>query len=121
MVDLSENNLAELVRDLRSSIGYIEGDFKTFAVDSLSTEFRSLYKNEKPFDYVLNLSALTHVRSEKDPYTLMRMLMVNNVSIAKTLDLASKNGAQKYFSVFTEKARIIFGRHPCSGRLRRQG
>jgi len=70
---------------------------------------------------VLNLSALTHVRSEKDPYTLMRMLMVNNVSIAETLDLASQNGARKYFSVSTDKARIIFGRLPCSGRLRRQG
>ena len=54
MVDLSENNLAELVRDLRSSLGYREGDFKTFAVDSLSLEFRSLYKEEIPFDYVLN-------------------------------------------------------------------
>ena len=98
--------------ELRRSIGYREGHFKTFAIDSLSTEFRSLYKKEKPFDYVLNLSALTHVRSEKEPSTLMRMLMGNNVSIAQTLDLASQKGARKYFSVSTDKTKIVCGRLP---------
>ena len=39
VVDISENNLVELVRDLRSSFGYIEGDFKTFALDIGSLEF----------------------------------------------------------------------------------
>lgn len=104
IVDLSENNLAELVRDLRSSIGYIGGDFKTFTVDALSPEFRVMYRKEGPFDYVLNLSALKHVRSEKDPYSLMRMLQVNNVSIADTMDIAVAYGAKKYFSVSTDKA-----------------
>ena len=64
-VDISENNLVELVRDLRSSIGYIGGDFKTFAVDAGSIEFKALMEKEGPYDYFFNLSALKHVRSEK--------------------------------------------------------
>ena len=56
------------------------------------------------------MSPLTHLRSEKEPSTLMRMVMGNNVSIAETLDLASQKGTQKYFSVETDKARILFGR-----------
>ncbi|RME57973.1 NAD-dependent epimerase/dehydratase family protein, partial [Candidatus Parcubacteria bacterium] len=72
VVDISENNLVELVRDLRSTLGYIEGDFRTFAVDCGGLEFEALVRMEGPYDYVFNLSALKHVRSEKDPYTLMR-------------------------------------------------
>ena len=77
VVDLSENNLVELVRDLRSSAGYIKGDFKTFALDVGSPEFELMFLHEGPYDYVLNLSALKHVRSERDPYSLMRMIRVN--------------------------------------------
>ena len=65
VVDISENNMVELVRDIRSTIGYSEGDFKTFAIDCGSLEFEALLKNEGPYDYVFNLSALKHVRSEK--------------------------------------------------------
>src|SRR5687768_5145321 len=74
---ISENNLAELVRDIRSSLGYIEGDFHAFALDSGSVEFDAMVKAHGPYDYVLNFSALKHVRSEKDPYTLMRLIRVN--------------------------------------------
>ena len=74
VVDLSENNLVELVRDLRSSLGYFNGDFRTFALDAVSPVFDAMFHSEGPYDYVLNLSAMKHVRSEKDPYTLMRLL-----------------------------------------------
>jgi UDP-N-acetylglucosamine 4,6-dehydratase len=104
VVDLSENNLAELVRDVRSSIGYINGDFQTFAIDSTSVEFNCFFGSSGPFDFVLNLSALKHVRSEKDPFTLMRMLHVNTVSIAETLQKSLEKGAKKYFAVSTDKA-----------------
>ena len=77
MVDISENNLVELVRDLRSSLGYIEGDFKTFALDIGSVEYDVFIEQDGNYDYILNLSALKHVRSERDPYTLMRMIDVN--------------------------------------------
>ena len=104
VVDLSENNLVELVRDIRSSFGYINGDFKTFALDCGSKEFEALYKSAGPYDYVLNLSALKHVRSEKDPFTLMRMVRTNIINTIKTVDLAIEGGAKKYFCVSTDKA-----------------
>ena len=68
-VDISENNTVELVRDIRSSLGYIHGDFRTFISDFGSDEFESLIKTEGPYDYIFNLSALKHVRSEKDPFS----------------------------------------------------
>lgn len=104
VVDLSENNLVELVRDIRSSFGYIDGDFKTFALDCGSVEFEVMFKAEGKYDYVLNLSALKHVRSEKDPYTLMRMIDTNILNTIKTIDLAIESGAKKYFCVSTDKA-----------------
>jgi len=104
VVDISENNMVELVRDLRSTEGYGSGDFKTFSVDCGSVEFEALMANEGPYDYVFNLSALKHVRSESDPYTLMRMIMVNVFNTIKTLRLTSKMGAKKYFCVSTDKA-----------------
>ena len=104
IVDISENNMVELVRDLRSTIGYGNGEFKTFALDCGSVEFEALVQNEGPYDYVFNLSALKHVRSEKDPYTLMRMIMVNVFNTVKTLRMAKEMGAKKYFCVSTDKA-----------------
>ena len=104
VVDTSENNMVELVRDLRSTVGYGSGDFKTFALDCGSIEFEALMKNEGPYDYVFNLSALKHVRSEKDPYTLMRMIMVNVFNTVKTLRLSKDMGSKKYFCVSTDKA-----------------
>ena len=104
VVDISENNMVELVRDLRSTEGYGSGDFKTFAVDCGSVEFEALMASEGPYDYVFNLSALKHVRSESDPFTLMRMIMVNVFNTIKTLRLAKAMGAKKYFCVSTDKA-----------------
>ena len=104
VVDISENNLVELVRDLRSSLGYIEGDFKTFAIDCGSLEYESYFNSELPFDYIFNLSALKHVRSEKDKYTLMRMIDVNILNTIKTIKLAANKGVKKYFCVSTDKA-----------------
>lgn len=104
VVDISENNMVELVRDIRSSLGYIVGDFQTFALDCGSLEFEVFFSEEGPYDYVLNLSALKHVRSEKDPYTLMRMIDVNIFNTVKTIDMALKKGAKKYFCVSTDKA-----------------
>ena len=104
VVDISENNMVELVREIRSTVGYVSGDFRTFAIDCASIEFEALMTNEGPYDYVFNLSALKHVRSEKDPYTLMRMTMVNIFNTTKTLQLANNAGARKYFCVSTDKA-----------------
>ena len=83
VVDISENNLVELVRDIRSSLGYIKGDFKTFALDISSLEYDAFFKSDSDYDYVLNLSALKHVRSEQDPFTLMRMIDINILNTEK--------------------------------------
>jgi len=104
IVDISENNLVEAVRDIRSSLGYINGDFRSFALDCGSWEYDAFFKAEGPYDYVLNLSALKHVRSEKDPYTLMRMIEVNIFNTEKTMNQAFESGAKKYFCVSTDKA-----------------
>ncbi|HCE2125234.1 UDP-N-acetylglucosamine 4,6-dehydratase [Vibrio parahaemolyticus] len=104
VVDISENNMVELVRDIRSSFGYIDGDFQTFALDIGSIEYDTFIKSDGQFDYVLNLSALKHVRSEKDPFTLMRMIDVNVFNTDKTIQQSIESGAQKYFCVSTDKA-----------------
>ncbi|MBL7754684.1 MAG: UDP-N-acetylglucosamine 4,6-dehydratase [Chitinophagaceae bacterium] len=104
VVDLSENNLVELVRDLRSSLGYIAGDFKTFALDIDSSFFRAMAQLNGPYDYILNLSALKHVRSEKDVFTLLRLIQVNIFNTLETIRWAQRHGSQKYFCVSTDKA-----------------
>lgn len=104
VADISENNLVELVRDIRSSFGYIDGEFRTFALDIGSLEYDAFFKADGQYDYILNLSALKHVRSEKDPYTLMRMVDVNVFNTDKTLQQAIDAGVKKYFCVSTDKA-----------------
>lgn len=104
VVDISENNMVELVRDIRSSFGYIDGDFQTFALDIGSVEYDAFWNNDGAFDYVLNLSALKHVRSEKDPFTLMRMIDVNIFNTEKTIQQSIDKGVKKYFCVSTDKA-----------------
>tara|TARA_B100000787_G_C16197323_1_gene301923 strand:- start:3751 stop:4941 length:1191 start_codon:yes stop_codon:yes gene_type:complete len=104
IVDISENNLTELIRDIRSSFGYIKGDFKSFALDIGSIEYDAFIKSDGNYDYVLNLSALKHVRSEEDPFTLMRMIDVNIFNTNKTIRQSIENGTKKYFCVSTDKA-----------------
>lgn len=104
VVDISENNMVELVRDIRSTYGYINGDFRTFSLDIGSLEYDAFIKSDGKYDYVLNLSALKHVRSEKDPFTLMRMIDVNIFNTIKTIKQSIENGTKKYFCVSTDKA-----------------
>jgi FlaA1/EpsC-like NDP-sugar epimerase len=104
VVDISENNMVELVRDIRSSFGYIDGDFQTFALDIGSIEYDAFIENDGQYDYVLNLSALKHVRSDKDPFTLMRMINVNIFNTDKTIQQSIDKNVKKYFCVSTDKA-----------------
>lgn len=104
VVDISENNLVEVVRDIRSTLGYGSGDFQTVPVDAGSRYFDAFVESQASYDYICNLSALKHVRSEKDPYTLMRMLEVNVFNTVKTARMAAQQGAKKYFAVSTDKA-----------------
>lgn len=104
VVDISENNLVELVRDIRSAFGYIDGDFQTFALDIGSVEYDAFIQADGKYDYVLNLSALKHVRSEKDPFTLMRMIETNIFNTDKTIQQSIDCRVKKYFCVSTDKA-----------------
>lgn len=104
VVDISENNLVELVRDIRSSFGYIDGDFRTFSLDIGSPIYDAFIEADGEYDYVLNLSALKHVRSEKDSFTLMRMVEINILNTIKSIRQSKKKGVKKYFCVSTDKA-----------------
>lgn len=95
VIDISENNMVELVRDIRSSEGYIDGDFETFSLDIGSIEYDLFIDSDGQYDYVLNLSALKHVRSERDPFTLMRMIDVNVRNTDKTISQSIKYGVKK--------------------------
>ena len=108
VIDTSENNLAELVRDIRSSLGYIDGEFHAYCFDILGREFSAFARQAQQaghgYDYVLNFSALKHVRSEKDPFTLMRLIDVNVFLTKKLLDFSREIHAEKFFCVSTDKA-----------------
>ena len=104
LLDVSENNLVEVVRQLRSGGVHLPDDFRTFAIDYTALEMQALLKVEQ-YDYVLNFSALKHVRSERDPYTLMRLLEVNVVGNNRLLDsLSQQKHLKRVFSVSSDKA-----------------
>lgn len=104
LTDISENNLVELVRGFRSSGSCLPDDFRTYAIDFTGAEMRALL-GAQSYDYVLNFSALKHVRSERDPFTLMRLLEVNVMGNSRMLDaLAETSIPRKAFSVSSDKA-----------------
>jgi len=102
-IDVSENSLVELVRDIRSS-NYECKNLKTFNVDIGSKLFIDFFNLSPTFDYVLNLSALKHVRSEKDAFSLLRMIHTNIFYTRDSVELSINNDAKKYFCVSTDKA-----------------
>lgn len=104
LIDLSENNLAEVVRDLRSSGTLLPEDFQTFSIDYSGVEMQALLQNTE-YDYILNFSAMKHVRSERDPYTLMRMIDVNVLGNVRLLEmLKNSKRLKRVFSVSSDKA-----------------
>lgn len=102
VVDLSENNLVELVREIRSAYGYVTDDFKIYCLDVGSLEFDAFMENSCDYDYIFNLSALKHVRSEENAFTLMRMIQTNIFNSIKLHNLVKSSG--KYFCVSSDKA-----------------
>ena len=75
-------------------------------MDIGTIEYDAFFNSDGKYDYVLNLSALKHVRSEEDPFTLMRMIDVNIFNTEKTLKQCIEKGVKKYFCVSTDKAKI---------------
>ena len=104
VIDVNENGLVELVREVRSSQNKIISNFKTFVLDIGDLEFEGMIKKEKGYDIWMNFVALKHIRSEKDPFTLMHLIKTNILTLNKNLELAKKTNAKRFFSVSTDKA-----------------
>ena len=104
VVDYSENELVELVRIIRSSFDTNDTLLQTFALDYGGEEFQALVRSVGHYDYVFNLAALKHVRSERDPYTLMRLLRVNIFNTRDSIQLLRDSSLKNYFCVSTDKA-----------------
>ncbi|MEO5378799.1 MAG: polysaccharide biosynthesis protein [Magnetococcus sp. DMHC-6] len=103
LVDPSENNLVELVRELRSADLDLPVDFKTFAIAMGSLPFERFLADHPPYSHTLNFAALKHVRSERDPYTLMRLLETNVLAVDALLSHPSMR-QKNFFSVSSDKA-----------------
>jgi NAD(P)-dependent dehydrogenase (short-subunit alcohol dehydrogenase family) len=103
-IDISENNLVELVRQVRSSTLYIADNFRTFCLDVGSLEFEAFIEQNSKYDLIYNLSAMKHVRSERDPFTLMRMLQTNIFYPRNVFKALDNSQLDKYFCVSTDKA-----------------
>lgn len=105
VVDINENALAELTRDLRSTKGmYVPEDYIPYPMDFASPVFEKMFRTRGGFDIVGNFSAHKHVRSEKDIYSIESLLQ-NNVLHAKILlDLLAQYPPEEYFCVSTDKA-----------------
>ena len=105
MIDSDENSLAELVRDIRSSDGYITKNFNTFNIDATSNNFIKFLGRGIEYNYILNFAAVKHVRAERNIFSILRMIDVNigiPLKIAKYLK--NKKKLSKLFIVSTDKA-----------------
>ena len=103
-VDINENGLADLVRNLRSSAGYTTADFLTICSDPLHGRSDALVRANGPYDIILNFAAIKHVRSEKDAFTLARMFATNVQLMRHLARWAEVCKAKTLFSVSTDKA-----------------
>lgn len=105
VIDINENALAELTRDLRSTKGmFVPEDYVTYPMDFASAVFEKMFRNRKGFDIVANFSAHKHVRSEKDIYSVEALLKNNVLHAKKLLDLLAEFPPEEYFCVSTDKA-----------------
>lgn len=104
LVDISENGLVELVRDLRSSPLVLPADFQTASLDYGREEFARFALANARYDALINFSALKHVRAERDVYSLMRMIDVNVLSLQRCVEMADRLGVSRLFSVSTDKS-----------------
>jgi FlaA1/EpsC-like NDP-sugar epimerase len=105
VVDLNENGLTELTRDLRSSPGlHIPEDYKTYPINFGDAVFEKLLQQEGPFDIVANFAAHKHVRSEKDHYSIEAMIENNVLRTKRLLEILSENPPLHFFCVSTDKA-----------------
>lgn len=105
VVDISENGLTELTRDLRSTYGmYVPEEYRTYPLNFADPIFEKIFRAEKGFDIVANFSAHKHVRSEKDKYSVQALIENNVLKARKLLDLLTEFPPRHFFCVSTDKA-----------------
>ncbi len=105
VVDLNENGLAELVRDVRSTHGlYVPDEFRCYTLNFADPIFERIFREEKGFDIVANFSAHKHVRSEKDKYSVQALIENNDIKAKKLMDLLTVYPPKHFFCVSTDKA-----------------
>ena len=105
VVDLSENGLVELTRDLRSTHGmYIPKEYRTYTLNFADPIFERIFREEEGFDIVANFSAHKHVRSEKDKYSVQALIENNVIKAKGLLDLLAEYPPRHFFCVSTDKA-----------------
>ena len=105
VVDLNENGLAELTRDLRSTDGlYVPQDYRAYTLNFADPIFTHIFREEKGFDIVANFSAHKHVRSEKDKYSVQALIENNDIKAKKLMDLLCEFPPKHFFCVSTDKA-----------------
>ena len=105
VVDLNENGLAELVRDVRSTEGlYVPDEFRCYTLNFADPIFERIFREENGFDIVANFSAHKHVRSEKDRYSVQALIENNDIKAKKLMDLLTVYPPKHFFCVSTDKA-----------------
>src|SRR5574344_479343 len=105
VIDLNENSLAELTRDLRSTYGlYVPEEYRPYTLNFADPIFARIFRDSKGFDIVANFSAHKHVRSEKDRFSVHALLENNDIKAKKLLDLLSEFPPRHFFCVSTDKA-----------------
>ena len=105
VVDIDENSLTELTRDLRAGEGYnVPGEYVTEPIDLGSGLFERFFKAKGPFDIVANFAARKHVRAERDVFSIEAMCETNVFMAKKLLDLLLDNPPEAFFCVSTDKA-----------------
>ena len=105
VLDLNENGLAELTRDLRSSAAVSMPEvYLTYTLDFADPILEDIMHDHKGFDIVANFSAHKHVRSEKDKYSVEALLKNNVIKARKLMELLRSYPPEHFFCVSTDKA-----------------
>ncbi len=105
VVDLNENGLAELTRDIRSTEGlFVPEEYRAYTLNFADPIFTRIFREEKGFDIVANFSAHKHVRSEKDRYSVQALIENNDIKAKKLMDLLCEFPPKHFFCVSTDKA-----------------
>ncbi len=105
VIDINENGLTELTRDLRSTNGmYVPEKYRTYPINFADPIFEKIFREANGFDIVANFSAHKHVRSEKDQFSVEALIENNVIKARKLLDLLVEIPPKHFFCVSTDKA-----------------